>query len=146
MTVDRVIGANNDLPWTLPEDLQLFKALTLGNTVIMGHKTYATIGKPLQDRHNIVLSKHAPRLADAQVCSSLIEALAAAGKQGKPVFIIGGAEVYKKALPIVTEMHISWIKEKHQGDVFFPDFELDEWKILQKKTYSDFTYTLYRRK
>jgi dihydrofolate reductase len=145
MTVDRVIGTNNGLPWDLPEDLQLFKALTLGNTVIMGHKTFATIGKPLQGRHNIVLSKHAPRLTDAQVCSSLIEALAAAGEQGKPVFIIGGAEVYKKALPIATEMHISWIKEKHKGDVIFPDFELDEWKVLQEKVYSGFTYTHYCR-
>ena len=146
MTADRVIGANDGLPWHLPQDLHLFKTLTIGNTVIMGRKTYASIGTPLPGRHNIVLSNQALNLCGVEVCSSLIEGLAAAAKHGRPVFVIGGAELYEKALPIATEMHISWVKETHQGDVYFPDFTLEEWRVLKEKDYPEFTYTKYRRK
>ena len=146
MTMDRVIGAGSRLPWHLPEDLQLFKTLTTGNTVIMGRKTFTSIGKPLPGRHNIVLSRKEKMFAGVEFCTNLLESLAAAAKHGKPVFIIGGSEVYEKALPIASEIHISWIEKTHQGDVYFPEFDLSEWLVVEERAYSGFTYTHYHRK
>lgn len=146
MTEDHVIGAESGLPWHLPEDLQLFKTLTLGNTVIMGRKTFTSIGKPLPGRHNIVLSRKDNPLVGVEVYPNLLKGLAAAAKHGKPVFVIGGAEVYEKALPIAAEMHISWVEDKYQGDTYFPEFDLNQWQKASQKSCPGFTYTHYLRK
>jgi len=146
MTEDRVIGQGNTLPWDLPEDLQIFKKLTVGNTVIMGRKTFDSIGKPLPERFNIVLSRELGQGPGVQICPNFSEGLISAAKHQKPIFIIGGAELYRKALPIASEMHISWIEQKVPGDVFFPDFDLSEWTVLQETNYPGFTYIHYRRK
>jgi len=146
MTKDRVIGAGEALPWHLPEDLQLFKQLTMGCTIIVGRKTYASIGRPLPERHNIVLSRSQIELPDVQVCASFIAGLTTAAQLGHPVFVIGGEELYRKALPIASELHISWIKDAVPGDVYFPEFDLADWIACEEADHPGFHYTHYRRK
>ncbi len=145
MTKERVIGSQQGLPWHLPEDLQLFKRKTLGKTVIMGRKTHQSIGRPLEGRHNIVLSRAPLNLTGVQVCSSFIESLAEAARYGQPIFVIGGAELYEKALPIASELHISWVEENRAGDIHFPPFDLDDWRVLSSSEYTGFNHIHYQR-
>ena len=146
MTRNRVIGSGRKLPWHLPEELQLFKRLTMGGTIIMGRKTHTSIGRPLQGRHSIVLSRTQKELPGVQVCDSFIAGLTAAAQMGHPVFVIGGAELYRKALSIASDLHISWIKNDAPGNVFFPEFDLAEWSTSKEVDHTEFRYTLYRRK
>lgn len=146
MTKDKVIGSGEYLPWHLPEDLQLFKQLTMGYTLLMGRKTYASIGRPLPGRNNIVLSRSQVEFPGVQVCNSFMAGLTAAAQYGNQVFVIGGAEPYRKALPLASELHISWVKDVVPGDVHFPDFDLDEWIVCKEVDYSDFRYVHYQRK
>ena len=145
MTSERVIGTQQDLPWHLAEDLKLFKRKTLGKTVIMGRKTHQSIGQPLPGRHNIVLSRAPETLAGVQVCSSFIKGLAEAARYGRPIFVIGGAKLYEKALPIAAELHISWVEENAVGDIHFPPFDLDDWRVLSVTEYSGFNHIHYQR-
>ena len=146
MTKDRVIGSSQSLPWSLPEDLQLFKHLTMDCTVIMGHKTYTSIGHPLAGRYNIVLSRSLEKLPGVQVCNSFVTSLMLAAQQGQPVFVIGGKELYCLALPLASELHISWVNGKLTGDTYFPEFDLEDWVKDEEKHYSGFHYHHYRRK
>ena len=146
MTRDRVIGLNDRLPWDLPEDLHLFKRLTIGGTVVMGRKTYESIGQPLPERQNIVLSRTLNDLPGVIVCNSFTEGLETGRQFGQPVFILGGAELYQKALPIASGLHISWIKGAFAGSVYFPEFDLAEWMVTEEQDYSGFRYVKYLRK
>ncbi len=146
MTKDLVIGSGQTLPWALPEDLQLFKRLTMGSTIIMGYKTHASIGHPLPGRHNIVLSRSKRTLPGVQVCDSFTAGLRAAAQEGRPVFVIGGEELYLRALPIAAELHVSWVKGTITGDKHFPDFDPADWITCKSKDYSGFHYVHYRRK
>ena len=145
MTSERVIGTQQGLPWHLPEDLQLFKRKTLGKTVIMGRKTHQSIGRPLPGRHNIVLSRVPETLAGVQVCKSFIEGLTEAAPHGQPIFVIGGAELYKKALPVASELHITWVEENVEGDIFFPAFDINDWRVLNVTEHSGFNHIHYQR-
>ena len=146
MTRDRVIGLNDRLPWDLPEDLHLFKRLTIGGTVVMGRKTYESIGQPLPERQNIVLSRTLNDLPGVIVCNSFTEGMATGGQLGQPVFILGGAELYQEALPIASRLHISWIKGAFAGSVYFPEFDLAEWMVAEEQDYPGFRYVKYLRK
>ena len=143
MTRDRVIGAENGLPWHIPEDLQLFRRLTLGNTVIMGANTYRSIGAPLEERHNIVLSKSIPEIDGAFVCPSFLAGLAKAWEHGRPTFVIGGSRVYRKALKVADTLHISWIKKDFPGDRYFPVLDLNKWERVEESEFQDFDYVKY---
>ncbi len=145
MTCDQVIGDKQGLPWHLPEDLQLFKLKTFGTAVIMGRKTYQSIGRPLPGRHNIVLSRTHDALPGVKVCHSLSESLTEAACHGLPVFVIGGAEVYEEALPIATDLHISWVETNVAGDIFFPAFNLDDWTVCKLTKYQGFKHVHYQR-
>jgi dihydrofolate reductase len=146
MTSDRVIGTEQGLPWHLPEELQHFKRLTIGGTVIMGRKTHDAIGRPLPGRHNIVLSRSLDRIPGVQVCDSFMAGLTAATKKRRPIFVIGGVELYRKALQVAVELHISWIKERFTGDIFFPEFNLDQWTCCSEEDYRRFHYRHYCRR
>jgi len=146
MTSDRVIGLGDKLPWNLPEDLHLFKRLTIGGTVVMGRKTYESIGRPLAERQNIVLSRTLTDLPGAILCNSFTGGLETARQIGRPVFILGGAEVYQEALPIASVLHISWIKQRFAGNVYFPEFDLAEWIGVEEHGYADFRYVKYLRR
>jgi dihydrofolate reductase len=125
-----IIGAGNRLPWHLPEDLRHFRSITSGHTVIMGRKTWESIGKPLPNRQNIVVSRQAGlRLDGAAVAHSLEEALTLAVRPD-PVFIIGGEALYRSALPVATLLYLTEIARDFAGDARFPPFERGEWREI----------------
>src|SRR3990172_100449 len=109
MDKNRVIGKNNEIPWHISEEVMNFKKLTSGNTVIMGRKTFESIGRPLPDRNNIVVSTSMPQTAGIDVCNSFEESIIKAKSYGKDIFVIGGATVYEQALPLADKMYISYV-------------------------------------
>lgn len=125
------IGKDNKLPWHLPEDLKYFKRLTTGHPVIMGRKTFESMGKALPNRRNIVIS-HKKDLSypDAEVVNSLESAVSLCG--GVETFVIGGAEIFKLALPVVSTLYITEIHSNFEADTFFPPLNPVEWKEVNR--------------
>jgi dihydrofolate reductase len=146
MTRDRVIGSGGALPWRIPGELKLFKRITMDGTVIMGRKTYASIGRPLPGRHNIVLSRTKRDLPGVQVCDTFLVGLVAASQLGRPVFVVGGTGLYRQALPLAAELHISWVKEDYEGDVYFPEYAHTSWVCCEEEDFTAFHYARYRRR
>ena len=131
----RGLGFENQLSWHLPADLARFKKLTMGHYLILGRKTYQSIGKPLPGRKMIVLSKNPDYILEgAQVVNSFQRALQIAREAGEnECFVIGGAEIYKLALPITDRMYLTYVHTVSQADVFFPEFEDENWlKICEQ--------------
>jgi dihydrofolate reductase len=125
-----VIGRDNALPWRLPADLRRFKALTLGHTVIMGRKTYESIGKGLAGRQNLVVSRNPEfRPVSATRVPSLEAALEAAGPAGE-VFVIGGADIYRQALPFAERIYLTLVHAFPEGDAHFPLPTAPEWRLV----------------
>jgi len=132
MTPDRVIGKNNQLPWYLPADLKHFKASTMDKPIIMGRKTFDSIGKPLPGRHNIVVTRQKDlSLEGCTVVASIAEAIEQAGEV-KEAMIIGGASIYQDALPLADRLYLTLIKTEIEGDAFFPAFDKSEWRVLSQ--------------
>jgi dihydrofolate reductase len=128
-----VIGARGKLPWHLPEDLQHFKALTLGHPVIMGRKTWESLGRPLPGRENIVITRSAAYEAPgASVAASLQAALALCVDEPM-AFVIGGSELYAAALPIADGLVLTEIHRDYDGDTRFPEFDRKAWRETQRK-------------
>ena len=114
-----VIGKNGALPWRFPADLKFFKALTTGHTVVMGRKTFDSIGRPLPNRENIVVSRHArPETTGVKFAESIDQALKGA-KKGK-IFIIGGASIYRETAQVIDGIYLTRIHEDYEGDTFYP--------------------------
>lgn len=130
---NKVIGHKNGLPWRVPEDLKFFKAQTTGHAIVMGKKTFDSTGKPLPNRRNIVVSRRATAIEGAEVAGSIDEAIARARETDPDPFVIGGAEIYRAALPMATRLLITEIDQEPEGDTFFPDFPKDEWKEVERK-------------
>jgi dihydrofolate reductase len=146
MTQKRIIGKGNELPWHIYDDLQNFKKITSGCTVIMGLKTFYSIGKALPNRNNIVLNFEKIDLPGCTVITSIPEAIKLAESFGKPTFCIGGASIYKQFLLLIDKFYISWIKKDYPGDVYFPEFDLNEWIAEEKKDFPEFEFVIYGRK
>jgi len=121
MSLNRVIGRENKLPWHIPEDLRWFKKLTTGNVIIMGRKTWASIGKPLPNRETIVLTRSDLRIPNVRTIRSLSEIDPA--RDARDYFVIGGAEVFKTALQLCSDIYLTLVKREIEGDVFLPPFE-----------------------
>jgi dihydrofolate reductase len=136
VAANRVIGRGGQLPWHLPDDLKRFKQLTTGHPIIMGRKTYESIGRPLPGRLNIVVSASlsSPPHADVTVARSLDDAIraAAAATSASRAFIIGGAALYAAALPHVEVMHLTELDEAVDGDTFFPPFDRTQWRLVEE--------------
>ena len=131
---DRVIGVNNALPWRIPEDMRRFRTMTTGHPVIMGRKTFESIGQPLTNRTNIVVTRR-PHLDGAQgidIVNSLDEALERAAGVGQRAFVIGGAEIYQASLPFATRIEATLIYHDFPGDTFFPTLP-PEWHVAAKE-------------
>lgn len=126
-----IIGKDNDLPWRLPSDLKYFKEKTINSTIIMGRKCFESIGRPLPNRENIVLSRNKELNIDGcTVYSSLDEAINKIGD--KKIFIIGGSEIYKEAFKIANNVFITKILKDIDGDVYLSGFNENEWKLLSE--------------
>ncbi len=147
-----VIGANNRLPWRLPDDLRRFRALTTGHAVIMGRRTWQSIGRPLPGRQNIVVTRQADFVAPgAQTAASLDDALARV-RMPEPAFIIGGAELYRSALPRVRTLHLTEIERAFDGDAMFPPFDRAAWRETSREPHHadapdafDYAFVTYER-
>lgn len=137
MSEERVIGRGGKLPWNIPADLSHFKAITLGHTVVMGRKTFQSIGRPLPGRRNIVLSRSIDKIEGCEVVRSLQEGLAAA-EGDEEVFIAGGGEVFREALPLCQRIYLTVVHESYQGDVYFPELP-PSFVELQKESRQDLT-------
>lgn len=132
MDRNRLIGANNDLPWRLPADLKYFKKTTTGHPIIMGRKTYESIGKPLPNRQNIVLTRDpAYQIPGVIVVQTLDEAIQKADNPVK--FVIGGAAIYNMALPVAERLYITEIDEEFSGDTYFSNFSMADWQLVSSE-------------
>lgn len=129
---NNAIGKDNQLLWHLPGDLKHFKEITSGHAIIMGRKTYDSIGKPLPNRRNIVITRNKDlNLAGAEVVNNLSDAIALCNTE-KEVFIIGGAEIYKQAMDITDKIYLTTVHETFEADVFFPEIKTTAWKETSK--------------
>ena len=129
MSVNRVIGAGNKIPWHLPEDFKWFKQLTTGNVIVMGRKTFESIGKPLPNRETIVLSRSQFSYPGVRAISDLSE-IDLPG-ESREVYICGGAQIYAQALPLCSDLYLTLVKREVQGDAFFPAFE-DKFELVEE--------------
>jgi dihydrofolate reductase len=123
MAENRVIGNAGTIPWHLPEDFKFFKATTMGHAILMGRKTYESIGKPLPGRENIVLSRTMPETQGITVIRSLDELKVPS--DGRDLFVIGGEEIYRLLLPKVQELYVTKVPRVIEGDTRFPEFEAE---------------------
>jgi dihydrofolate reductase len=145
MTGARVIGRNNRLPWHIPEELALFRRLTMGGTLIMGRRTFQAIGRPLPGRRNIVLSRTLPPTDGIEICGNFPQALRLAAGD-REVFAIGGRQIFSEALPLAEYLRISWLHQDYAGDAYFPPFAQAAWRVLMREEHREFTHLLYRRR
>jgi dihydrofolate reductase len=145
MTRTGLIGADNRIPWKIPTELQLFRRLTLGSTVIMGRKTLESLGRPLPERRNIVVSTTLPERPGITVCrdfsTAVTTALAAEGK----VFYIGGPRIYAQALARAQLLHISWVPGTYTGDRYFPTFDRCNWCLVAAEDHGAFVHETFLR-
>ena len=129
-----VIGVDNRLPWRLPDDLRRFRELTTGHSIIMGRKTWESIGRPLPDRQNIVVTRQQNfQASGADVVASLEAALAAA-IMPEPVFVIGGEALYREALPLASRLYLTEIQKEFPGDAHFPGYARGAWRETSRET------------
>jgi dihydrofolate reductase len=123
-----VMGADNQLPWRLPADLKRFKELTLGRPIIMGRRTYESIGRPLPGRENIVVSRRTGLRIEGCVVVNSLDAAVAAGAHAEEIAVIGGAEIFRLALPLADTIHLTRVHAEIAGDVIFPRIDPAEWQ------------------
>ena len=134
MAENRVIGKENKLIWHLPADLKFFKNLTTGHPIIMGRKTFESIGKPLPNRTNIVITRQADFTAEGcMVAHSLTEALMLAQQLDSDIFVIGGAEIYKQAMFLADTIYLTEVHHTFEGDTFFPEIDSVLWQETSRE-------------
>ena len=137
MSENRVIGRDNKLPWHLPEDLQHFKGLTLGHPIVMGRKTFESIGRVLPGRTNVILSRSpGVSVAGARVYRSLDDALDALKRElgaKAEIFVVGGAEVYRQALPLADRVYLTVVRGEIGGDAFFPELSAKDFTETERQ-------------
>lgn len=149
---NNTIGKDNQMPWHLPNDFKYFKSNTIEHSVVMGRKTFESIGKPLPDRRNIVLTRdqhyHNP---EVDVANSLAEVLTYC-RDEREIFIIGGADIFKQALPLAQKVLLTRVHAEIPGDTFFPELQTDEWQCVSKEEHYkdekhayDYTFEVWER-
>jgi dihydrofolate reductase len=135
MTADRVIGSDNRLPWHLPADLAHFKRLTVGKPILMGRRTWESIGRPLPERTNIVITRDADYTAPGCVVVHSLEAALRAAGHNPEIMVIGGAELYRQALPQAERIYLTEVHGSFEGDTFFPELGEDDWREVERCDY-----------
>ncbi len=141
-----VIGVGGDLPWRISEDLARFKRLTMGNALVMGRRTFESIGHPLPGRTNIVLTRRDRWSSEGvSVATSLEEALALAAEDGLDVYVAGGAEVYETALDLADTLELTEVDAEPEGDTWFPDVDWSQWREVARETHPGFSFVTYER-
>ncbi len=146
MSKNRVIGVNNTLPWRIPEELQHFKKLTMGKPIIMGRKTFDSIGRRvLPGRKSIILTRDTDLVGDGfVVADSVTAALRAAGETNE-IMVIGGASVYAAFLELADRIYISVVPEEYTGDAFFPELDAKTWHLVEQQEQPKFIAQIFER-
>ncbi|MBA6232586.1 MULTISPECIES: type 3 dihydrofolate reductase [unclassified Colwellia] len=150
----RIIGKDNDMPWHLPADLAYFKKTTLGKPIIMGRKTYESIGRPLPGRQNIVISRDVNYQAVGVDCATSVEQALILAGDVEEVMVIGGGAIYRHCLPFAHRLYVTHIKANIEGDTEFPEYDTDnDWQLTQstkcsadEKNHFDLDFCIYQRK
>ena len=158
MAKNRVIGANNDLPWNLPDDLNHFKQYTLNKPIVMGRKTFESIGKPLPQRINIVISRSLSEIEGVNVFSEVEDGIAFANQYNEEhqledeVIIIGGAQIFNETLPMMNRLVLTQVDCEIAGDVFYPEIDMHNFSrknvsrhLKNEKNQFDFSIDLYEK-
>jgi len=152
MASNRVIGLNNKMPWHLPADLKKFKKITMGSPILMGRKTYESIGRPLPGRITIIISRNLEYRQDGcLVFNDLNTALKKGCESNEEVFVIGGSDVYEAILPLADSIYLTIINKAFEGDAFFPDIDLTDWLEVSREDITDdpdvdFSYSFLKLK
>ena len=135
---NNVIGKKNSLPWNIPEDLKRFKQMTSGHTILMGRKTFDSIGRPLPNRQNIVMTKDENFEREGiKVINDFDEALELIKESNEDIFVIGGSKIYELFEPVANSLAITRILKDFEGDAFFPDINWDLWQIEKEEKFFD---------
>lgn len=143
MDENRLIGADNQLPWHLPADLALFKRTTMGKPIIMGRKTFESIGRPLPGRRNVVISRDPSFQAPGCEVSHAIDAALAICDGADEVMLIGGASLYQQTLALASTLYVTRIHHRFSGDTWFPEFAAENWNIEEKQDFAVDESNLY---
>jgi dihydrofolate reductase len=136
MARNRVIGADGGIPWHLPEELKRFKKLTLGHHIVMGRKTWESIGRLLPGRNTVIVTRRTGyRVPGAQVAHSLDDAIAACGADDE-IFVIGGAELYAQALPLAGRLYLTTVDAEVAGDTIMPEYDARDWREVSAVSFA----------
>ena len=127
MAKNRVIGADNTIPWHLPNELKLFKSLTMGNPIVMGRKTYESIGRLLPGRTTVIVTRQKDYAIEGAIVAHSISEAIAACKGADEIFVIGGADLFRETLPLADRLYLTTVDAEPEGDTFMPDFDAGEW-------------------
>ena len=146
MAENRVIGKGNTIPWHLPDDFKWFKAKTMGHILIMGRKTFESIGRPLPGRKTIILSRSGYSVPGIQTVESLTCLEGTLGDDKRIPFICGGAEIYRQTLDLCSDLYLTQVKGLFEGDAFFPEFENHFEEVEAVLKHEQFTVFHYRRR
>ncbi len=133
MSRNRVIGIKGEIPWKIPADLRRFRKLTTGHPVIMGRKTFESIGRPLPDRVNIVLTKQPDYHAEGCLPARSLEAALLLAEPAGEVFICGGEEIYRQTLPLAGKLYLTILEQDYAGDALFPEIPFDEFSEVRRE-------------
>ena len=151
-TKEKVIGIDNALPWNIPEDLQRFKRLTLGHPIIMGRKTFDSIGRPLPGRTNIVITRNNEWRHPECIRVESLSAAINIGEQNiaktiapseRKIFVIGGGQIYAEAMPLADRLYLTEVHKKERGDAFFPSYEKSEWRQVRESRKKEIALPLW---
>lgn len=153
MADNMIIGDKNSLPWNLPADMKYFRKITLGKPIIMGAKTFESIGKALPNRKNIILSHDKNYRAKGCVVVASIEQALEEVEENEEVMIAGGASVYKQFLPLANRLYLTFVHHNFKGDTYFPKFDINQWKEIKridnkpdKKNIYSYSFVVLERK
>ncbi len=149
MASNHVIGLNNQMPWHLSADLKKFKIITMGSPILMGRKTYESIGRPLPGRTNIIISRNLHYQQKGCLVVNSIEKAIASCQNNSEVFVIGGASLYKSILPMADTLYLTQINKDFEGDTFFPEIDKKKWNLVEREDVNndpsvDFTYSFIK--
>lgn len=146
MTQERVIGSKNGMPWDVPAEYQQYLDFVSGNTVIMGRKTYEIFGADVSPDTTVIVVSRSAHIGNAHIATSLEAAIDQAKTLGKQIFIAGGSSIYEQALPLADTLYLSTIHGQYSGDAYFPEFEAEQWQVVEMRQQPQFTFRHWQRK
>jgi dihydrofolate reductase len=152
MSANRVIGSHNDLPWRLPADWKRFKSLTMGHHLIMGRKTFESIGQPLPGRTTVVVTHQTGYAPEGVLVAHSVEQALQMAAGDDEVFVAGGAQIYQQMFPRADRLYLTSIHEEFEGDTDFPEFEESDWQLISEEKHEPdeknlypYTFLIYER-